>query len=163
MAEKSGPDAARELRALAIDLADAGITEMRRLARGIHPAILTDRGLGPAVEALASRLPLTVAVLETPALTPLALRRYGRRAALAEWRANWPRIVAVGALTQLTYWLVLRAYAIARVGYTGAIREVSIVFAALIGWLWLGERFGAARTAGSLLIVAGILTIAVAG
>ena len=95
--------------------------------------------------------------------TPLALRRYGRRAALAEWRANWPRIVAVGALTQLTYWLVLRAYAIARVGYTGAIREVSIVFAALIGWLWLGERFGAARTAGSLLIVAGILTIAVAG
>ena len=40
---------------------------------------------------------------------------------------------------------------------------MSIVFAALIGWLWLGERFGAARTDGSLLIVAGILTIAVAG
>ena len=31
---------------------DAGIDELRRLAAGIHPAILTDRGLGPAVESL---------------------------------------------------------------------------------------------------------------
>ena len=29
--------------------------ELRELARGIHPAILTDRGLGPALDALASR------------------------------------------------------------------------------------------------------------
>jgi signal transduction histidine kinase len=34
--------------------------ELRELARGIHPAILTDRGLGPAIEALASRVPLDV-------------------------------------------------------------------------------------------------------
>jgi signal transduction histidine kinase len=31
------------------------LAELRELARGIHPAILTDRGLGPAIEALASR------------------------------------------------------------------------------------------------------------
>ena len=66
MAERAEPEAASELRALAIDLADAGLAEMRRLASGIHPAILTDRGLGPAVEALASRLPLPVDVLELP-------------------------------------------------------------------------------------------------
>jgi signal transduction histidine kinase len=34
--------------------------ELRELARGIHPAILTDRGLGPAIEALATRVPIPV-------------------------------------------------------------------------------------------------------
>jgi signal transduction histidine kinase len=34
--------------------------ELRELARGIHPAILTDRGLGPAIEALANRVPVDV-------------------------------------------------------------------------------------------------------
>jgi PAS domain S-box-containing protein len=61
------PEKARELRALAIELANAGLAELRRLASGIHPAILTDRGLGPAVQALASRLPLPVEVVDTPA------------------------------------------------------------------------------------------------
>jgi PAS domain S-box-containing protein len=40
----------------------AAITELRELARGIHPAILTHRGLAAAVEALAHRTPLPVAV-----------------------------------------------------------------------------------------------------
>ncbi|HEX5506308.1 MAG TPA: EamA family transporter [Thermomicrobiales bacterium] len=101
--------------------------------------------------------------LTTALVTPLVLTRYGGRAAAAEWRANWPRIVAVGVLTLLTYLLVLRAYSIAPVNYAAAIRETSIVFAALIGWRWLGEGFGARRTAGAALIVAGIVTIAVLG
>jgi PAS domain S-box-containing protein len=65
----AGADPARasELRALAIELSNSGLAELRRLASGIHPAILTDRGLGPAVQALASRLPLPVDVLDTPA------------------------------------------------------------------------------------------------
>jgi PAS domain S-box-containing protein len=62
----SDPNRARELREQAIELASGGITELRRLAAGIHPALLTDRGLGPAVQALASRLPLPVSVLKTP-------------------------------------------------------------------------------------------------
>ena len=36
--------------------------ELRELARGIHPAILTDRGLEPAIEALVGRTPLPVEV-----------------------------------------------------------------------------------------------------
>jgi PAS domain S-box-containing protein len=58
--------AARELREHAIELAGAGLAELRRLAAGLHPAVLTDRGLGPAVEHLAARVPLVVSVLETP-------------------------------------------------------------------------------------------------
>jgi signal transduction histidine kinase len=36
----------------------SAIAELRELARGIHPAVLTERGLGPAVEAIASRSPV---------------------------------------------------------------------------------------------------------
>jgi signal transduction histidine kinase len=39
-----------------------GLAELRELARGIHPAVLTDRGLEPAIKALASRAPLPVTV-----------------------------------------------------------------------------------------------------
>jgi PAS domain S-box-containing protein len=40
--------------------------ELRELARGIHPALLTERGLAPAIETLVSRAPLPVEVLELP-------------------------------------------------------------------------------------------------
>ncbi len=36
------------------------IDELRELARGIHPAILTDRGLGPALKSLTERSPVPV-------------------------------------------------------------------------------------------------------
>jgi signal transduction histidine kinase len=39
-----------------------GLAELRELARGIHPAVLTTHGLEPAINALASRLPVPVAV-----------------------------------------------------------------------------------------------------
>jgi signal transduction histidine kinase len=39
---------------------DEALGELRELARGIHPAVLTDRGLVPALEALASRSPVPV-------------------------------------------------------------------------------------------------------
>jgi len=38
----------------------AALDDLRELARGIHPGILSDRGLGPALESLASRAPLPV-------------------------------------------------------------------------------------------------------
>jgi signal transduction histidine kinase len=41
--------------------------ELRELARGIHPAVLTDRGLGAALKGLAGRSPVPVEVVEAPA------------------------------------------------------------------------------------------------
>jgi signal transduction histidine kinase len=38
----------------------AGLAELRELARGIHPAVLTERGLEPALHALAARAPVPV-------------------------------------------------------------------------------------------------------
>ena len=46
---------------VAAELSEA-LTELRELAQGIHPAVLTDRGLGTAVEVLAARTPLRVAL-----------------------------------------------------------------------------------------------------
>ena len=40
--------------------------ELRELARGIHPAVLTDRGLAPALGALAGRSPVPVELGELP-------------------------------------------------------------------------------------------------
>ena len=42
--------------------AKEALIELRNLARGIHPAVLTDRGLDAAVSALAARCPVPVAV-----------------------------------------------------------------------------------------------------
>ena len=60
------PGAAAELLAQASDELALSLEELRELARGIHPAILTDRGLTPALEALATRATLPVEVNGLP-------------------------------------------------------------------------------------------------
>jgi len=119
---------------------------------------------GAAVRLMAPT-PYTVLVFALTGLfvAPLVFRQYGYHDVVAVWRTDWVRILAVGILTLLTYMLVLQAYAIAHVSYVGALREVSIVLAALAGWRWLGEAFGALRTVGALLIFVGIVVIATAG
>ncbi|GAA1700985.1 histidine kinase [Microbacterium sediminicola] len=54
------PDAAKELIAEAHTSTKAAITELRQLARGIHTAVLDDRGLDAALSALAARSPVPV-------------------------------------------------------------------------------------------------------
>ncbi len=94
---------------------------------------------------------------------PVMLRLYGWQAVREAGRARWKQAAAIGTLSLLAYMLVLIAYSFAPVSYGGAIREVSIVFGALAGWLWLKEDFGVLRLAGAVVIFAGILTIVVAG
>jgi signal transduction histidine kinase len=62
----SDPEAALKLIAQARVEAQAAVKELRELARGIHPAVLSDHGLGPALEALASRAPVPVDVRGVP-------------------------------------------------------------------------------------------------
>ena len=59
------PDAADEIiTGASTELAQA-LEELRELARGIHPAVLSDRGLGPALETLAQRSTLPVEIENT--------------------------------------------------------------------------------------------------
>jgi PAS domain S-box-containing protein len=57
---RDDPDAADQLLASAGEELTQALAELRELARGIHPAVLTDRGLPAALEALAGRMPLPV-------------------------------------------------------------------------------------------------------
>ncbi len=64
-----GPDAEPELAAM-LQAASAelrlALTELRDLARGIHPAVLSEQGLRTALEALAMRTPLPVQIAACP-------------------------------------------------------------------------------------------------
>jgi signal transduction histidine kinase len=62
------------------DELDQALTELRELGSGIQPAVLADRGLGAAVEALAERAPLPVYVV-----TDLPDRRLPERVELAAY------------------------------------------------------------------------------
>ncbi len=57
---ESAPERARELVGQALDDARRGLEDLRALAAGLHPAILTQHGLAAAVRALADRVPIPV-------------------------------------------------------------------------------------------------------
>jgi len=59
--EKDPSSAGPFLEKIAGELGEAS-AELRELARGIHPAVLTERGLAPAIETLASRAPVPVEI-----------------------------------------------------------------------------------------------------
>ena len=63
--EADPPRARSELVGASAELA-AALDELRELARGIHPAILTDQGLAAAVTALADRSPVPVEIDDIP-------------------------------------------------------------------------------------------------
>jgi signal transduction histidine kinase len=58
----SDPAGAERLVDGALGELDAALAELRELARGIHPGVLSDHGLEPALAALADRAPLPVEV-----------------------------------------------------------------------------------------------------
>ena len=53
------PEAVRQLEVVRAEL-DQALDELRELARGLHPSVLSDRGLAAAIEGLAQRAPLRV-------------------------------------------------------------------------------------------------------
>ena len=95
----------------------------------------------------------------------LSLVLWQRRARLAEVRAyaasRWP-VAALGTGASLgSYGIALWAMMHAPVATVAALRETSVLFAALIGTLLLRERFGWQRAAGTVIIVAGIMALRV--
>jgi signal transduction histidine kinase len=54
------PERARSVLVRAREQLESGLAELRDLARGIHPAVLTDRGLEAALDALVQRAPVPV-------------------------------------------------------------------------------------------------------
>ncbi len=57
---RASPDETERLLEMLSDELGEALSELRELAQGIHPAVLTERGLGPALRVLAARAPVTV-------------------------------------------------------------------------------------------------------
>jgi drug/metabolite transporter (DMT)-like permease len=95
--------------------------------------------------------------------TTYIVRRFGWKYFADGW--NGPRIplILAAVLGVVAYLLALIAYTFAPLSYSGAIREVSVVIGAVLGWRFLEETMGGTRVLGSIVIFAGILTIAIFG
>jgi drug/metabolite transporter (DMT)-like permease len=106
---------------------------------------------------------LTMFMMVPILTTTYNIRRFGWKHFAGAW--NGPRIPLISAaiLGVVAYLLALFAYSIAPVSYSGAIREVSVVIGAFLGWQFLGEKMGSLRVLGATVIFAGILVIAIFG
>lgn len=95
---------------------------------------------------------------------PFALftARVRGRAALGALRRDGPHAIAGGVMATLGYGIALWAMARAPMALVAALRESSVLFAALIGVFFLGERFGRARIAAAAMLAAGLVAVQLA-
>lgn len=79
------------------------------------------------------------------------------RARLADAAArNWKAGSVGGLLSLLAYWIAIWAMTVAPIPAVAALRESSVVFAVLIGVLFLGESFSGVRALSALLVLTGL-------
>jgi len=73
--------------------------------------------------------------------------------------ANWRRASLTGLASVVTYGMVLVAFTYASIGYVTALRESSVVLAALAGWRLLGEGDHRRRLSAAVVVFAGLLVL----
>ena len=83
-----------------------------------------------------------------------------RSTAAALWRAQWKYALVVATLSPIGYVLVLFAMQTAPLSHVAPAREVSMLFAALIGGQLLGEGDRALRILGAACIAFGVMALA---
>lgn len=83
-----------------------------------------------------------------------------REKALLQWRQAWGRTLTSGALGLASYCVFMWALSRAQVGAVAALRETSIVFAAIVATLVLKERMTRARAVSIILVAGGAAAIA---
>jgi drug/metabolite transporter (DMT)-like permease len=77
-------------------------------------------------------------------------------------KKNWKQALLGGVLGVITYGLALFALGLGAIVEIAALRETSIVIAALIGALFLGEAFGARRMFAAVLVASGVVALQMA-
>jgi drug/metabolite transporter (DMT)-like permease len=97
-------------------------------------------------------------VLRVPLLALPVLR--DRAGFVPAMRAQWKHALIVAVLGPLGYILVLYAVTMAPLSHVAPAREVSMLFAALIGGRLLGEGDRALRLAGAACIALGVIALA---
>lgn len=74
---------------------------------------------------------------------------------------HWRRLTIAAIAATVTYGMVQLAFRHAPVGYVTALRESSVVLAAIIGWKQLGESAGRRRLAAAFVVLAGLIIMIV--
>lgn len=97
-------------------------------------------------------------LLRVPLLAPAGLRN--RAAFLQACRRQWRHALVVAVFGPLGYILVLHAATMAPLSHVAPARELSLLFAALIGGRLLGEEDRGPRVAGALMIAIGVAGLA---
>jgi len=97
-------------------------------------------------------------LLEAPVMISILWRRR-RKAIPIDWRVFGLGLIG-GLFSVTAYGVVLYAKTIAPIGAVSAVRESSVVIAALIGLVFFGERPWPGRLAAALVVAAGVLTLA---
>jgi drug/metabolite transporter (DMT)-like permease len=101
-------------------------------------------------------------LLDSIGITLTALLRRRRelgRTIAAKWRFG----VVAGFLSILSYGSAVYAFSLMETARVSALRETSVVFAALMGTLLLGEGFGRRRTAAALGLAGGLVLMQFGG
>lgn len=94
------------------------------------------------------------------ALTVFWLRRNGLRAVP---RRVWVAGISGGMISAAAYALALWAKTVAPIGMVSALRETSVIFAALIGVIWFGERPFGLRIVAALVVAGGVVLVTLGG
>jgi len=97
-------------------------------------------------------------VLRIPVMLPFALR--DRAGFMQACRTQWRPALVVAVLGPLSYVMVLYAMRMAPLSHVAPAREVSMLFAALLGGTLLGEGDRWLRLAGAAAIAAGVVALA---
>lgn len=86
-----------------------------------------------------------------------------KRAYWSYLRVNWRWGIGAGIISTTGFTIVLWAFAQGALAPIAALRETSVIFAALIGTVILGEPFGRQRVAAAVLVAAGMIMLHVTG
>jgi drug/metabolite transporter (DMT)-like permease len=93
-------------------------------------------------------------------LAPVLLR--DRAATMSAWKSQWKYALIVACVSPISYVLVLYAIQIAPISHVAPAREVSMLFAALIGGHLLKEGDRLQRILGALCIAVGVISLGLA-
>ncbi|MFO6464447.1 EamA family transporter [Jannaschia sp. KMU-145] len=112
-------------------------------------------GSGARVAASATQYVAWLFLLDVLIFTPIILALRGREVLRADARA-WGLGALAALLSYAAYAVAVWAMTVAPIALVGALRETSILFAVLIGWLILGERIDRWKAVAAILIVGGV-------
>ena len=161
-------------------MAGIGLISLGLLVFVFEPGVFTKKGSKPLLIAAVAGLMMSIYTIADAVAMRNADYRYSfiswiflfdalTMFALAYWRRGhrlgglladqWKVGLGCGVAAFVNFGIILWALSFAAVGNVAALRETSVVFAAVIGMLFMGEAFGPRRVLAAAIITFGIIAM----